>query len=422
LRTVIVILASTFALQAASAEPAPTVGPIALDMSVDAAQKATPEGRPVVSPATGHIVAVGFTWTLEEQAYDSELRPRRYGGSTLALRSSQSASSAKACRKRVLALATHFGTFFSALRPNAGLDIAHETRTAGNGATVGEAESRASGDWLGEDTIVSWFFSQEAGASSPFGIRASAQYLPRKDKCDIAANIVKPPTGAPAFETLDLKAVKPIGNVDATRLSVTAIDPNLPKGGAIVTLDCAINRMSGRADDCFEGERDRKMSQTALAALRRVWGVSFDPAKLDPDNEIPLRAVFAVRVTPEPPGTPRPLPPVPVPLSPTVRHAPGTPVGPFVWTRVATPNELSEFYPADALAAGAEGYFRARCTVREDLSLSCPKVLSRPANDRRFDEAAQKVIGLFRVAPVRQDGQLAVGTEGPVAVRFQLRK
>ena len=90
----------------------------------------------------------------------------------------------------------------------------------------------------------------------------------------------------------------------------------------------------------------------------------------------------------------------------------------YTWAKIPTPTELEARYPRAALNDGIEGFIVARCTVREDLSLSCTDVVSTP--EGTFEEAGTDVIALFRVAPLLREGKSAVGATFPLRVRFQI--
>lgn len=90
------------------------------------------------------------------------------------------------------------------------------------------------------------------------------------------------------------------------------------------------------------------------------------------------------------------------------------------WAKVPTVDEISRLYPVRAIADELQAVITAQCTVQEDLALACKDLVSDPPEVKDFDDAALRVIALYRVAPVLRDGRPAVGWTFPLRVRFQL--
>lgn len=402
---------------AADGPSSPAAGPFAVTMTVEEALRALPSADKTLSPYAGRVVSVATDWTHAEQAYRVMLRPMRYGAAKLTLRSEQKVRNSRACRERVTALAAYFETDFGALAPSASDSTSFDTLKVGRTARVGEAELEIDGERFGDASVFAWFFSQPAAGDRRYAIVASAQYTPFTDKCAIAADVTVAKVGRPAYETMDVSALKAVQQPTRFDLSDSIEGLTLPKAGVTVALDCEVVRGNGRIRDCFSGERGKPLSQEARAAVRRLNATVFDPKQLDPDNDVPLRGVFSVKLKPgdrmKAPALPLPTVMVPPPRSAdnTINH---------VWAYSPAPGEVSKLYPARALDAGIEGRITADCTVREDLSLRCINVASTPSNDSAFEEAALKVIALHRVAPVMRDGTLAAGAEFPLAVKFRV--
>ncbi|MCE9522516.1 MAG: energy transducer TonB [Alphaproteobacteria bacterium] len=418
---IVVGLSSASSAFAADTSP-PRVGPVVVGMTVEAAQAALPSAAwgTVVSPHTGKVIGTKAeaAWTLDEQPYEIGLRSLRYGAAVLTLRSQTQVRGVRVCRTRVLALAAYFEQFFGELRPAAGASP-FKTRKTGRNAQVGEAETESEDDLFGEDSAYGWFFAQDASAAYPFGVSATAQYLPERGSCAITADVVMPAKNRPDFEVLDTKTVKPTVLPSPSMLSFSLEGLDLPKGGKTVTLNCAVVRAAGYMEDCFEGVRGSAPTPEGRAAKVRAGKMAFDPKQLDPDNDVPLRAMLAIKLLPSERRTPAELgvshpappvnnpPPPPMWTPPSVKH---------VWAKVPTPDELTMRYPAAALRDDIEGAITATCTVRADLSLACTDITGDPPGV--FEAAGKSVLALYRVAPTLKDGTLAAGATFKLRVKF----
>ncbi|MFM9864077.1 MAG: energy transducer TonB, partial [Micropepsaceae bacterium] len=279
-------------------------------------------------------------------------------------------------------------------------------------AQVGEVEEEGDDDFFGTDSMYGWFFSQAPSEAYPFGVSANAQFLPGDRTCAIAADIKLPAKNRPAFEVLDTQAVKPTRQPTASVPSFSIEGLSLPKGGTTVSLNCEVVRTAGYLQDCFEGARGKPLTPEGRAARERANGIAFDPKQLDPDNDVPLRAVLTMKLLPSEQKTPAELGVShPAPMSgnprPTVNHR---------WAKVATGDELMTRYPMKALREGIQGSITATCTVRADMSLSCTDIIGDPPGV--FEGAAKSVLALYRVEPTLKDGTRAEGAVLKLRVKF----
>lgn len=80
-------------------------------------------------------------------------------------------------------------------------------------------------------------------------------------------------------------------------------------------------------------------------------------------------------------------------------------------------DQLQKYYPEQARRDGEEGEVRARLTIDDDGSVVKVVIVSHPGHG--FDEAARKVLRLFRFRPAKVNGQ-AVATEIVFNLVFEL--
>lgn len=431
---------------AADGAPPPQVGPVSVDMSFEAARAALPAvaWKNEVSPYSGNVVAISAesAWTLEGQTYGVRLRRFKSGAALLSVWSEQPVKRGRECRKRVLALAAYFDSYFGALvsaepvaprewtpgsisvqrtpgghpyavaTPGYASGPSQDTHRAAKNAIVGETEYK--------DDAIHWSFAQTESQGYGFAIVADAHYRPEGEDdepavCAIAADISKKLPYRLVPETLDTARVKPVAKTSAATLHHSIHGLDLPKQGVSVPMRCSIERTTGRVRTCRRDPQSDARSREEIAAAQRLEDIRFDPKQLDPDNDVPLEATFAVKLSPsdrrpefERPRMPAAKPPVPLR---TFNH---------VWARTATFGQLMALYPREALSKGIEGRVTATCVVQADLSIACTNLVNATPDIPAFEDAARRVFAYYRVEPLLRDGKSAVGTSIPLAIRFEL--
>jgi hypothetical protein len=398
-------------LAAANAQEAPTppaAGPIAIDMSIDAAKKAAPgvAWADVASEKTGKTIGVQGkdVWSLEGHAYAIGLQPRAYGAATLAISGRHKVESADVCRVRVVALAKHFGAYFVTLAPRApGLDLTVsdsriEIIEAGANAKVRETR-------ITDQTTV-WEFGQETSDAYPYSIQGEARFKDAEapedaETCDIYATLKAHPVARPAFEMLDAK-IKPVTLPSAALLHESIDGLLLPVSGVTLSFTCGIDRATGKLWGCGTGAE--KKTPEERAGQRRLDAYVYDPKKLDPDNDVPLRTTISVKLSPNDRDAKRLAAALAVP----------------VWIETATPTQLSRNYPVRALSLGLQARVKATCTIQADYSVACDTIATDPPGLVEFEMAARKVLKFYRAAPLLRNGKPAAGATATIAIRFTI--
>jgi hypothetical protein len=355
-------------------------------------------------------ISAESAWTLEGQTYGVRLRRFKSGAALLSLSSEQPVKRARECRKRVLALAAYFESYFGALvsaEPVAPREWTPGSisvqRTPGGHPYAVATPGYASGP------------SQDTHRAAKNAIVGETEYKDDAIHWSIAADISKKLPYRLVPETLDTARVKPVAKTSAATLHHSIHGLDLPKQGVSVPMRCSIERTTGRVRTCRRDPQSDARSREEIAAAQRLEDIRFDPKQLDPDNDVPLEATFAVKLSPsdrrpefERPRMPAAKPPVPLR---TFNH---------VWARTATFGQLMALYPREALSKGIEGRVTATCVVQADLSIACTNLVNATPDIPAFEDAARRVFAYYRVEPLLRDGKSAVGTSIPLAIRFEL--
>ncbi|HEY5071043.1 MAG TPA: TonB family protein [Caulobacteraceae bacterium] len=161
-------------------------------------------------------------------------------------------------------------------------------------------------------------------------------------------------------------------------------------------------RRDGRVDDCLNTIADQTPSRFESAARSLVgkFRAQIDPAVFSSYKEVDVQ--LAIR-----------LPPPDDPDFEARR------IGRPLWTALPTPEQMAEFYPAQALARGVKsGQGKVECTVAADGVLSGCAAKAADPPDLGFSEAAVKVAGALKMSLWTQEGGPVVGADITIPVRF----
>jgi len=410
------VAAALLIAAAAHAAPAPQAGGVAIDMTLDAARTATPTiaWQEEKSAHTGKTLAISAdaAFVLDGQSYRVNLRPLSHGAATMRLTGEAQVKNRKACRKRVVALASHFNAYFEMIAPlpsmsNDGND--HEMLDAGRNARVDEIEVDAT-------DAIQWGAGQRATKDDPYAFELTADYNDEgvEPNCRIEAIVELMPPGRPVMDTLDPAGQKLIAKPSAATMHYSLEGVDLPPQGLTLAYRCAVERPTGKLHHCVAGDRERAEAPVERAAFKRLAEMKLDPATLDPDSDLMLQTVITIKLSPSdrvknPPKLT--MSPAPPPLTP--RPVP-------VWTRAPTSADLSRHYPTEALNKDLQARVFATCRIAEDLSLACARFEINPPENTMFEDAARRILALYRAGPKLKDGTDAVGAVVRVPIRFQL--
>ena len=425
----------------------PALGRFTLGMSIEAAMRATPElsWEKTVSPVTGRTLEIRArdAFTLDGYSYTVRLRPQAHRWATLELRGRQENTDRQTCRRQVLALAAqlepHFpnmGVRFAAIPsapPSSGTIVA-QTLPDGRVTVTGQPnmspENRSfqqsfvtvgtSGrvlETIVNDDRTTWEFEQANADNSPYAVRAFAYFdelalQPNaglndepSPACVIEASLHARPKGRPDFDTLNLAKVKPVALPSRELLHDTLAGIDLPQGGLTLPFRCQVVRHKGALEQCDPaGETGATPFELQLAAQARLNAYRFNPLHLDPDSDVPLRAVIEVRLSPKDRDPKRAAAAGPIPI----------------WRKTASASELSREYPADALRREIGALVTATCRIKPDLSLDCLSFETDPPGLAEFYRPAERVLSYYRAAPRLRNDQPAAGATVKVRVRFQI--
>jgi len=446
---------------ATHAEPSPHVAGVAADMTLDAARAASPtaQWQNELSPHSGKPTAIWAdgAFTLEGQSYRVSLRPKPSGTAHLKLSSDEQVDKAKTCRARVVALAAHLDAYFANMKPayspldmprtagatfnynrlpggagyvsatpnfvDDGRDV--DMIDAGKNAEIREIEYVDNGD-------MEWSTGQRAKDDYPYALDLMASFYKGDETspsvCHIEATVTRYPPdrqwpGRPSFEELDTAKNK-LTRTPSMALLHTSLDGiDLPPQGVTLDYRCEVNRVDGRVLYCSPHERKYADAKHERAARMRYAAMGFDPKGLDPDNDLPLKTDITVKLLPgerlkaEAVKDVAPTPTVTSLINAPVKVAP-IPVP--VWMQSPTSEDLSRFYPPEALRKELQARVVATCRIAEDLSLACVSFEINPPEHAMFEDAARRILMLYRAAPKLKDGKNAAGTVVRVPIRFQL--
>jgi hypothetical protein len=459
------IAAASFGAAHAHAEPAPApqVAGVAADMSLDAARAAAPTiaWQNELSPHTGKPIAIwaDAAFALEGQPYRVSLQPRPSGAALLRLTSDEHVDKAKTCRARVKALAAHFDAHFPQMKaPYSPLDTSRPAGAtftynrlpggagyvsatpnfvddgrdidmidAGKNAEIREVEYDDNGD-------VEWATGQRAKDDFPYALDLAASFYKGDEAlpstCHIEATVTRYPLdrqwpGRPSFEELDTAKNKLTQKPTMALLHNSLDGIELPPEGATLAYRCDVNRVDGRVLYCSPHERKYGDAKLERAARMRYAAMGFDPKGLDPDNDLPLRTTVTIKLLPGERLKAEALKDLVKPGAPGAAALTNAPVrisaavGP-VWSRSATSADLSRLYPVQALRLGIEARVVATCRIAEDLSLTCTSFEINPPEHRMFEDAAKRILALYRAAPRLKDGKDAVGTVVRLPILFKI--
>jgi hypothetical protein len=446
------------------AEPAPQVAGVAADMTLDAARAAAPtvQWQNEVSPHSGKPTAIwaDAAFTLEGQPYRVSLQPKPSGSAYLKLSSDAQVDKAKTCRARVKALAAHFETHFAEMKaPYSLLD--EVPRTSGGSATYnrlpgGGGYVTFTPNYIDvgfdidmidagknveireveyDDTDdVEWSTGQRAKDEFPYALDLKAAFHKGDETlpsvCHIEATVTRYPLdrqwpGRPSFEELDTAKNKLTQKPTMALLHNSLDGFELPAEGVALAYRCEVNRVNGKVLYCQPHERKYGDAKHERAARMRYAAMGFDPKGLDPDNDLPLKTTVTIKLLPSERVKAEALKDVVKPASPGTTALTSTPVkvpppSAPVWSQSATSADLSRFYPVQALRLGIEARVVATCRVAEDLSLACVSFEINPPEHTMFEDAAKRIVALYRASPKLKDGKDAAGAVVRLPILFKL--
>jgi hypothetical protein len=451
-----------FIAAATHAEPAPQVAGVAADMSLDAARAAAPtvQWQNELSPHSGKPTAIwaDAAFTLEGQPYRVTLQPRPSGNAYLKLWSDEQVDKAKTCRARVVALAAHFDASFAEMKaPYSPLDT---PRTSGatftynrlpGGAGYVSATPNFVDDGRDIDMIdagknaeireieyddnndMEWSTGQRAKDDFPYALDLLAAFHKGDETlpsvCHIEATVTRYPPdrqwpGRPSFEELDTAKNKLTQQPSMAILHTSLDGIDLPPEGVTLAYRCEVNRVNGRVLYCSPHERKSGDAKHERAARMRYAAMGFDPKGLDPDNDLPLKTDVTIKLLPGERLKAEAVKEIakPAPAVTSLINAPVSvaPMPTPVWTQSPTSADLSRLYPAEALRKELQARVVATCRIAEDLSLACVSFEINPPENALFEDAAKRILALYRAGPKLKDGKDAVGAVVRVPIRFQI--
>jgi TonB family protein len=449
---------------AAAAEPAPSAaaqapaaGPVRVDMSLDAARKAHPKAawKNVPSMFTGKTIAIEApsAWTLGGQDYLLKLTPHASGKSTLVIDARPADVDVDGCRARTLALVAHLDGYFRDIKdrrwippspppPMPAPTISVQRMPDGTPYVTAQPNfaSRDNDDEEDENkpvereltagararvaevvapTLASWDYGQPATKDYPYSLEGRSDHMPadealsRPSRCHISAVVRSEPWGGAREETLDA-SVQPLP-LAARDLHKSLDGVELPEAPVALAFRCDVWRASGRLGFCATVDKAQDKLPAMTAARRRLPKMAFDPAKLDPDSDLLLRANLTVTVS-----SAERLSDEALAALPPAILAPPKGLGPVLWAKAPTSADISSYYPTEALRKGMEARVTATCEIAADLTLACASVESDPPGLTMFEDAVRKILQKFRAEPKLRSGASAVGTKLKVPLRFQL--
>jgi hypothetical protein len=183
------------------------------------------------------------------------------------------------------------------------------------------------------------------------------------------------------------------------------------------------------SDPCVQARADWMGLQTSttlsvLQAFRQSVPAACVVQRAQADARIQELTRPAAVQTPSP-AVAAPLPPASVVENSATSMAspatsPGTPGARAfpIWTRIPSPQTLSEIYPSRARDANMEGRVDLECLIRADLSAEC-HVVSESPRGFGFGDAARRALDVLQAAPALTDGRSAIGSRSIVTIHFR---
>jgi hypothetical protein len=439
-----------------SAEQTVRLGRFAIGMSFEEARAAAPDLRwhdGAVSKYTGKALSITAddAGTIGGLSHSVELAPGYYSWYAATFQHTEAVTDAAACERLTLPvvadLEKSFGEFWALpqfdKRPLANpsdmqrmvgqlANLAHGTLgvpiTRHYGAQTRVGEPRYVLVEVGKKSLMSFETKEDADELPRSGdpawrigiaeqmrprvmtfpeltIRMESYYT-RNDSapgtCRLTTAISRTPL-RPPMEKVDLDASMFAKQPSIALKHLTLDGVQLSSPVVELKLYCGITRSTGYLD-CSRAPGERAREDWVIAAIQRTRAMRLDPARLDPDNPVPLRTTFKVVLAQD---DRRPL---------DFLDASALKMSAIEWTRKPSAEDLQAAYPLDLLRQGQTSHVRLRCRIEADLSPLCIAIMqSRSASDsaseieRKFAWAARAIMTLYAAAPSTRSGSAAAG-------------
>lgn len=189
-----------------------------------------------------------------------------------------------------------------------------------------------------------------------------------------------------------------------------------PAERVVVGVACTIERGNGRMRCSADDDAVANAGRYAGVAEVRASSMLLDPAKLDPDNPVPLSTHFAVAIDP---GDRRSL---------DFADAPPLAMRDVQWRLVPRKGDLDELYPRKTLDRGFQRDVTVACQIQVDGSTICLAVDPPPPADgmpldafQSFSDAAVRIYRAYVAGPTLRSGAPSAGAvvRGQVSFRLQ---
>jgi acetylornithine deacetylase/succinyl-diaminopimelate desuccinylase-like protein len=406
--------AVVFAGAAAAAEPDISFGPYRVTMSLEEARAAAPATAWVESRSkyTGKVVALEAPHAVAfaGQQFDMKLVPGAYGAHAMQLIDWSPDATEAECRRRTFDLTAALDARFGRFEPSVedldleiGLQILSESLVLDREMPVPGSSSRLLGRKNKDGVYYRLWTGVRPPADDFLKVRVAGRYVPAVEPlpklvpqpgCRVLASLVYLPP-RPEFETVTFAQLKPLrAPTIALKHDSLEGEPEVPKDGVDVALDCEVDRTSGRLQRCSPAGGAGSFVKAANA---RAEGFRFDRATLDPDADIPLHTTLRVDIRP---GDRKTLQPPAKLLN----------MSDVPWTAGPRMDLLQDIYPEKAAGAGMPARIELDCEIEADQSLLCGQVVSDPPLTASESRTARHVLSLYAPAPTMRDGTPSAGT------------